>query len=361
MEDRDEGRGINEFELNVDNRSLGEGCQPDGITVYGGRFDRDIFPIVTRGRVKPPNENWNSLANHVQAFHTFLDYRRRYELKVEFWDVHFSQGSFKRLHTNEKNKSKKYSDAFRTFIQREDDEFAHARGNMRYLNPSRSGAPLVSLFGMCLSGALSDGAIKVIEKLATIKYPTPPTEGNPRGTLSYLPARAQWVGLQILNIQRTIVDAVTLPLKSGTAVCSANAPRQLPTDYEVEAGEAGPSGSSQLPRWESSHTPTMDVMSRSIIVNLVTVPHDRTRPLTNISGHCLETHTGSHLDVDETVSPDSTTVISTLTTANSSTAFHDSTRLPSKTSGHCLETNASLRSWFPNPYRLSSFGCYPQI
>ncbi len=54
----------------------------------------------------------------------------------------------------------------------------------------------------------------------------------------------------------------------------------------------------------------------------------------------METHTGSHLDVDETVSPDSTTVISNLTAANSSTAFHDSTRLPSKTSGHCFETNA---------------------
>ncbi len=165
----DEGRGINGFELNVDNRSLGEGCQPDGITVYGGRVGRGIFPIVTRGRVINPNQNWNSLANRVQAFHTFLDYCREYDLKVEFRDVHFSQGSFKQLETNEKNKSKKYSDAFRTFIQREDDESAHARGNMRYLNSSRHGAPLVS-------------------------------------------------SLQIFHIQRTIVDAVALPLKSGIAM-----------------------------------------------------------------------------------------------------------------------------------------------
>ena len=98
---------------------------------------------------------------------------------------------------------------------------------MRYLNPSRRGAPLVSLFGMCLSGALSDGAMKVIEKLAMRKYPTPPTEDNPCGTLSYLPARAQWAELQILKIQRTMVDAKAIPLKSGIAVCSANAPRQL--------------------------------------------------------------------------------------------------------------------------------------
>ena len=184
------------------------------------------------------------------AFHTFLEYRQ-YELNVEFWDFHFSQGSYEQLQKNEKNKAKKYSDAFRTFINREDEEFAHARDNMRYLNSSRRGAPLVSLFGMCLSGALSDGAIKVIKKLAMIKYPTPPTEDNPCGTLSYLPARAQWAELQILKIQRTMVDAGAIPLKSGIAVCSANAPRQLPTAHAVEAGEAGPSDFSQIPRWET--------------------------------------------------------------------------------------------------------------
>ena len=84
----------------------------------------------------------------------------------------------------------------------------------------------------------------------------------------------------------------------------------------------------------------MGTMSHSVMFNPVTVSHDRTRPLTNNSGHSLETCTGPHLDGNETVSPDSTTVISNLTTANSSTAFHDSTRLPSKTSGHCFETNA---------------------
>ena len=84
-------------------------------------------------------------------------------------------------------------------------------------------------------------------------------------------------------------------------------------------------------------------MSHSVMVNPVTVSHDRTRPLTNNSGHCLETRTGPHLDGDETVSPDSTTVISNLTTANSSNAFHDSTRLLSKTSGHCFETNAEFQ------------------
>jgi hypothetical protein len=131
------------------------------------------------------------------------------------------------------------------------------------------------------------------------------------------------------------------------------APRQLPTAHAVEAGEAGPSGVSQIPRWES------DATSHSTSVNPVTVSHDRTRPLSKKLGHCLETNAESqledvdtaksspmvrklntHLEVDETDSPDNSTVISHLTTANSSTTFHDTTRPPSKTSGHCLETNA---------------------
>ena len=61
------------------------------------------------------------------------------------------------MHTKEKNKAKKYHNAFRVFIDREDEEFAEARDHMRYLNSTRGGTPLITLFGMSLSGALSDG------------------------------------------------------------------------------------------------------------------------------------------------------------------------------------------------------------
>ena len=64
------------------------------------------------------------------------------------------------------NKTKKYSKAFRAFINCQDEEFRDARGHMRFLN-NEDGAPWVSLFGMCLSGALSDGAWKIINRLAT--------------------------------------------------------------------------------------------------------------------------------------------------------------------------------------------------
>ena len=39
-------------------------------------------------------------------------------------------------------------------------------------------------------------------------------------------------------------------------------------------------------------------MSHSTTVNPVTVSHDRTRPLSKNSGHCLETHTGSHFKAE---------------------------------------------------------------
>ena len=98
MEDRIEGGGINEDELNVENRSLGEGRQPDGITVYGGRVDRGIFPTVTRGRVTNSNQNWNSLANRVQTFHTFLDYCVvNMSSRLSFGIFILSQGLYKQL------------------------------------------------------------------------------------------------------------------------------------------------------------------------------------------------------------------------------------------------------------------------
>ena len=88
---------------------------------------------------------------------------------------------------------------------------------------------------------------------------------------------------------------------------------------------------------------TMDATSHSTIVNPFTVSHDRNRPLSKNSGHCLETHTGSHLEVEETDSPDNT-VISHSTIANSSTVFHYSTKPLKTNSGHCMENDAGSQS-----------------
>jgi hypothetical protein len=132
-------------------------------------------------------------------------------------------------------------------------EFADARDNTRYPNSSRGGAPLVSLFGMNLSGALSDGAWKVLNHLAKLKYPTPPTHDNPVGTHSYLVARQRWADWQMRTIMRTMFDAVAKPIASGIEKCRATAPTFLHIDHVDETVEAGPIGFSQIPRWESPH------------------------------------------------------------------------------------------------------------
>ena len=76
--------------------------------------------------------------------------------------------------------------------------------------------PWVSLFGMCLSGALSDGAWKIINRLANIKFPTPPYGyDNPKSTLSYLVARSRWPDWWLRIIMRTMFDAVEKPITSG--------------------------------------------------------------------------------------------------------------------------------------------------
>jgi hypothetical protein len=121
-----------------------------------------MFPLVTSTR--PPNPNQpsdNSYPNRVRAFNKFTKYCRDNELKVEFWDVHFCQRSFNQLMRNETNKTKKYKDAWEPFIARNDEETAQSRRDLRFTNANSDGAPKISTFGMCLSGAFSTGAMEI--------------------------------------------------------------------------------------------------------------------------------------------------------------------------------------------------------
>ena len=86
----------------------------------------------------------------------FARYCRDNELKVEFWDVHFSQRSLKHLMRNEMNKAQKYTDAWEAFNARNGDETAQAPGDLRFTNFNRGGAPKICTFGMCLSGSHGD-------------------------------------------------------------------------------------------------------------------------------------------------------------------------------------------------------------
>ena len=117
---------------------------------------------------------------------------------------------------------------------------------MRFLNKG-DGAPWVSLFGMCLSGALSDVAWKSINRLAKIKFPTPPYGyDNTEGTFSYLVARSRWADWWMRIIMRTMFGEVAKPITSGIELYRASVPTALPMDYATEADDLGPTGVSQI-------------------------------------------------------------------------------------------------------------------
>jgi len=104
------------------------------------------------------------------------------------------------LRRNETNKRKKYIDAWETFIARNDEDTTQSRRDLRFTNATSGGATKISTFGMCLSGAFSQGAMEMLHHLAKEKYPDPPTPDNPTGTYSYLIARPNVLRLVDANL-----------------------------------------------------------------------------------------------------------------------------------------------------------------
>jgi hypothetical protein len=112
----------------------------------------------------------------------------------------------------------------------------------------------------------------------------------------------------------------------------------------------GPTGALQIPRREScDHTAGM--IPRSKNVNPPTVSQDRTRSLSNNSGHYLGNCTEFRSGVDDT------TISANLTTSNStnailSTSIRNRTRLISTNSSHYKENRAG--SYLENEVTVSS-------
>ena len=73
----------------------------------------------------------------------------------------------------------------------------------------------------------------------------------------------------MLTIQQTMVDAGAIPMAWGIAVCLGNGPTDLPTDHAAEVCEAGPSGVSQISRWESDATSHSTYILYHIILQTV--------------------------------------------------------------------------------------------
>ena len=87
-------------------------------------------------------------------------------------------------------------------------------------------------------------------------------------------------------------DAVAKPITSGIELCRAMAPTALSMDHATEADDMEPTRALQIPRWEScDHIAGMIPRFRNIYPP--TVSQNRSQPLLNNSGHCLEKGTGS--------------------------------------------------------------------
>lgn len=76
------------------------------------------------------------------GFITPLSTCRDQDLHAEHWDVHFCQGKYIQLQTNERSKGLKYAQAWNAFQRSEDNE--EALQILRHTNPARDGAPKVT-------------------------------------------------------------------------------------------------------------------------------------------------------------------------------------------------------------------------
>ena len=102
---------------------------------------------------------------------------------------------------NVPTKAQKYADAWQDFCQQEGNEDALRK--LLELNHTSGGAPNVSLVGMSLSGAFSQGANDSLTRMAKIKFPTPISSGS----LSHLPARQRWMDWHMRIIRDSIMES----------------------------------------------------------------------------------------------------------------------------------------------------------
>jgi hypothetical protein len=221
-------------QYNDEHAKFDEGNQADGLTIYGGHLPRDIFPINNSAQGPNVNQNPNSLERRKEQFHALLNICRDRDLHAEHWDVHFCQGKYTQLQTNERTKGAKYMQAWNDF--RENQDNADALNILNHLNHANNGAPKIVLFGMSLSGAFSKGAQALLNRLAEIKFPTPLTGGS----LSYLAARQRWMDWQMRIFQRNILNGVAKSIASGLRIFRAYIPTALPMDYATEAVNIAP-------------------------------------------------------------------------------------------------------------------------
>ena len=118
-------------------------------------------------------------------------------------------------------KAQTYANAWDDFCRQEENDDTLRR--LRDLNNNSGGAPTVSLIGMSLTGACSEGATDFLTRMANIKFPSPIFDN----TLSHLPARSRWMDWTMRIIQRNVLESVGAAVTSGIRLWKATAPTAL--------------------------------------------------------------------------------------------------------------------------------------
>ena len=134
---------------------------------------------------------------------------------------------------------------------------------------------------MCLSGAFSDGAQDVFDKLAKIKLPDPLSLGS----LSHLAARQRWVDGWMHIVQRNVFNVVAKSIASRIRICHVGCPEHASTSIGCnDTGGGHGSGNPQL----------TSLIVTPFTCNLATIPNhkgqilqDRNREPKTTSRRCL--------------------------------------------------------------------------
>ena len=119
----------------------------------------------------------------------------------------------------------------------------------------------MSLIGISLSGAFSEGGTDFLTRLANIKFPTPISHG----TLSHLPARSRWMDWTMRTIQRNVLESIGEAVTSGIRKWKATAPTALHRDNMTENTEwryyMWPTGSKRSTSFELDIPPEISIYS----------------------------------------------------------------------------------------------------
>jgi hypothetical protein len=124
-----------------------------------------------------------------------------------FVDVHISAGKSTNVESTSRSKLVQYDKAWNQFrheiLPSNPGKYQHLMTRYHQINHCRNGQPKVYIFGINYDGYLDSHARDFMYNLATIKYPTDPSNR------SYKPSRARWISHYARQIHLAIANGAT--------------------------------------------------------------------------------------------------------------------------------------------------------